>query len=271
MENDELHLQHIDISDTGDFVGKLCLGLSTNYNLPLVSLAVCDNKLNDWAESQLVQLAMRSTTLTHLNISGCNLDVSSITNLIRAFTNDPEKQSYNLQMSNMKLSGTEIAGCVSALMDCDISKWNGIELNNTKFDEGAARMVLSIFTSLNHLVSISLSGCFSSKLKGIGSRLAKLIEIPTLKKLIIAGADKCRLKKEAYRLLEALSDNRSLTYLDISNNKIGSEGIYKLAQSLLRNSSIQYLNIDQNCNDFKAFQYIISVYNHTYIYLYNYN
>ena len=68
------------------------------------------------------------------------------------------------------------------------------------------------------------------------------------------------LGKEAYPLLEALSDNRSLTYLDISNNKIGSEGIYKLAQSLLRNSSIQYLNIDQNCDDFKAFQYIISVY-----------
>ena len=52
-----------------------------------------------------------------------------------------------------------------------------------------------------------------------------IIFVGILKKLTIAGVDKCRLKKESYPLLEKLAENRSIQYLNISNNKIGKDGI----------------------------------------------
>lgn len=241
----EFNLNVLGISDTGNYAGKICNALCSS-NQPLIHIDVSYNVMSEWAQSQLIQLVLRSPNLRSINVSGCNLNVENLIKIIRTFSNETKSDSYKFFMSQLNLTGTELAGAISAFLDCDSSRWSLLNFDNTKFDDGSSRMVLSVLNSLNYLTTISLNGCFTSKLTGIGERLKDLLKLPYLKKLSISGVDKGRLKTESYPLLEGLSENKTIECLDIRNNKVGDEGIKILDRSLVRNSSLKQLEIDDN-------------------------
>ena len=157
--------------------------------------------------NQLYRALSVNTKLTHLNLSGNEIDASGAKFLTRALLD-------NSTLTHLNLDDNLVGAC------------------------GAAYLSLTTLTYLN--LDGNLVGAFG--IKSLSSALSLNTTALTDLNLACNKID----DSGAESLSKALSDNTTLTHLNLSGNEIGAPGATYLSRALLANTTLTDLNVSNN-------------------------
>ena len=244
-KNGTMALKRIMLGNIGIGTGKIAYSLVV-CETPLEAVDFSNNtRMSVWSINQILQLVTRLKTVHDVDISHTNFTSSDCAKMAEVLGNNGASRLRILRLNEMKL-GKRIAPVLSAILDANSEVWGGISFDKNKLDERMAALTTSVLTLLPNLHYVSLSYNFSSTMVGVGQHLAKLMELKSLKALIIRGHGKKTLRNEAKPIIAALGDNDSLVRFDISGNCLGNSLYSQLCDEYERNSSLKWLNADCN-------------------------
>lgn len=249
IQNGIFNLKHIVLSDCGENIGKVSFYLS-NSELPIQKVDFSNNnKLSDWTKQQIMQLAAKSKTIQDIDISKTNFHSRDIEQLVTAFAKGKSDGYLKIRLNNIKIQG-KIGPILSSLIDTNCEKWEGIEVRYNDFRKVDCNLICSVILMLPNLAYLDLSGNFNSSMSGVGKEMARLLEHPNLKTLLLNGDKKLKLKKEVVPIFEALRTNKTLERFEVRKNDLGNDLIELFGQVLSQNDTLQFFEIcDNNVTD----------------------
>jgi hypothetical protein len=155
------------------------------------------------------------------------------------------ENNISLKMNFIRFE-TGVSNVLSAFLENKSRKWEFLSFDLCGLKIGSLKLLISVAARLPRLKKLSLSHNFSSKMRDIGSNIAKLLKSSTLGTLILRGVQFStrKLKHEALPVIEALRFNSTLKRLDLTNNAIGAAGVELLSQALSINTTLQWLQCD---------------------------
>lgn len=258
-EVESYYLKKIDISGLGRGHREI-IHILIRSNQSIEELRIADIELNQ-NDCRVLKLFVSSMPkLKLLDLSGCNFSAKTLLGFIEITKKRPDRSPFDLRISNLRSREHEIMKLFTQLLEkrpqniCSF-----IDLSYNVLSEKNARILIDTLSSLKRFTELDLSGIFSHEYTNIGEELAKLLTSYPIKKLVIRGDSGYRLRDEAIPIIDELKKCESITYFDISYNKIGNKGIKALTSSLSRNSSLNTIMFDgSECNDFNALEKLIN-------------
>jgi Ran GTPase-activating protein (RanGAP) involved in mRNA processing and transport len=240
------------------------------YQNALKILNLTGNKFTKKAVPLLCDILSNSISLQHIFLADCDLSKSACVSLLDAaisnqyintnkytdtiqFTLDFSKNELGVkgakEIANLYEKYAKLADNLNRLKNSNVLHTLILAEN----DFGVEGIVIlcnclkgTNISSLNLDLNVK-TGMFTSG-KEAGEALADLVKAtPRLQQLSLVGDDnKFYLKQALLPVLFALKDNTSLTYLDISKNRIGDEGLAALSSSVFSNNTLTGFNVENN-------------------------
>jgi Ran GTPase-activating protein (RanGAP) involved in mRNA processing and transport len=206
----------------------------------LEALKIEGSSLLDGSVAELVQ---RTTALQELDISGCVLTDAVFLGILDGIAGNATLREIRLKLNRLKLRGSRLVTIFEFFTQNEALQPKITELSLT--ENGLSledfRFLLPILQSFPRLAKVTLSGNFSEKIIGIGSEIAKLLQISHLESIILRD---CHLGEQAHFIISALFNNDTLHELDLTNNDIRATGIAMLTTLIRTNPSIRILALD---------------------------
>ncbi|OHT02984.1 hypothetical protein TRFO_29742 [Tritrichomonas foetus] len=250
-------LKKLNISSMKNNIGELIKCVVSHFNLSLKYLNISNNKLSKTNKRMIIDYVNNSQSLKTLDISETGFEIQDISRIFKAIASSSNSNNLILKINELSL-GKMTHEIISSAIDNCRDKLSGLEFNANKLDTtGHHLILLSGLEKITNLTNLSLSYNFTPKMKDIGENLANLVlNCKKLIKLEIRGIphSKFVLKEALLPMINALSRNKSIEYLDITNQYIGNEGIEALSNALRKNSTIKHLFTDGSyINDINIF------------------
>lgn len=128
--------------------------------------------------------------------------------------------------------------CVGATPAIQEFKWNGNQVQPP---------LIQFLNQCEMLTKLSLDGCFGPQTMNQFRFFCQYIaSTKRLQELSIRGADGARLEGMAQGLLQALLNNTSVRFLDVSGQGLGDAGVSLIGQLLAINRALERVSIDDN-------------------------
>ncbi|KAL6070421.1 hypothetical protein QOT17_006951 [Balamuthia mandrillaris] len=273
------NLARLYLSDMDLGVAPIVTSLRLGPMGTLSHLDLSFNKMDKNGTQALSLFLSQSKCLDYLNLSYTKLDPDGIEALmVSAFNNahlpkvTPNVQRYEdghavglkFDFSGNDLTAVGAENVARAFMGIKANE-NNLHTLILRDNKLKATGVQKIVDGLVQHSSVLPLGCLdlsfnlaSSKkpLKPLTESLCQLLSsTPSLQTLLIAGDGKHFFYgSQLAKIFEALVENRTLTELDISGNKIGSKDMLAVCEQLRNNRSLTYLNLDNNGSNIGVLQ-----------------
>ncbi|CAD8124625.1 unnamed protein product [Paramecium sonneborni] len=232
----ELNLNNNEISTQG-FISLI---YALKENQQLISLSVANNNIT--GEGILVYIFNHEQlNLQHLDLSYNQLRYDLVYALISMMK---ECQLKTLILSKLRQDENDIPSRREELFEIKCTNLKILDLSENSC------MISSLLNSLslqyNRIEYLNLNACQINKRDLIESLSSFLKRTVTLQTLLLARNNLGNLDKDSFICLnDGLSYNQSLTYLDLSNNKLKLK-ILDLIEGLLKCRCLKFLNISNN-------------------------
>lgn len=247
----------LDLSSIQDNSGKL-ISILREKKYPLqvliirnIDLPTCFDELLDFLKS--------TETLNSLDISGTGITPYQVADVITTIAKniiDRRKEhnvdinskdvditpfTFNLFLNNLNLHDTAILLLYRSFLEYDLNIWRSLSFDENEMNEADLKYILSLFLRMRSLESLSLNGNFDSEMGNVHLFLPRLIDVPKLSALSIAGNETHKLGKVLESFLEKVRTTNKLEYLDVRNNSGGD------------NNYLLFVQIIHSCSKLKRF------------------
>lgn len=225
---------------------------------PLSVVRLVESKLTNDSLYDISRFVSRSTTLKTFDISGCTISDKAFKSVLKSLQENENLKQLSLGLNKLNLHGKKFKILTEFLSKGLSDKIVEISIDNNDITREELNQFIVHVHVMNQLKKLSISGNFSYKDKDISQTILALLTSKSLETLIIRGNGKKVLQKEAIPIYCGLFDNRKITTIDLSYNKIGDIGV-KTASNLLRaNKYIQSIEIDgSNITDPEVIDYYL--------------
>jgi Ran GTPase-activating protein (RanGAP) involved in mRNA processing and transport len=237
-----LALKTVDVSSTACY--DKIVGALNQFQPPLQSLHIGRASFKSGQIDDLLTIVARSEHLRELNLSGVQLHIEQLDQLIWAISKNDRITEMALDFSRLALNGKRLAAVLEAFRVNNAPKFTRIAMDENEMTTADLTAATQVFTALQNLRILSLSQNFDRKDKKLPAALAKLLEIRNLQSLTLAGGGKAYLGEALLPLLRAVRASPTLLALDVSNNRIGNAGLEAITEILRENRVITELRID---------------------------
>ena len=222
----------------------------------LQTLRLIDTPIAEQAETALVNLIQASEILGELDLSGCQMTCAVLSSILTALSQNEKLTQLKLHLNRIDPHGSmfDILRKVERKTEQVLTSLQSDEALRNKLtalslDENAMKLeelvqLVEVSRISPNLKELSLCRNFPGNIPEIVTNLVRLIELPHLEILLVAGGDNARMEGSIMPLVTALLNNSTLKRLDISNNEIKDEGLKKVATVLRTNTTITSISID---------------------------
>ncbi|OHT14665.1 hypothetical protein TRFO_14831 [Tritrichomonas foetus] len=240
----------------------------------LTQLRIIDSKFSHDSSEALANFVKLSHHIEELDLSGSSFQNNDLPMIINEFIQNQNVINARLKLSRIKMNQKDMNSLFQLFLDyrnkitelsldedylpydptlnstSHLSNHHNPNMDSNDIDLNSSLGVLDVFRvfeSLPNIKKLSLARNFTKKQEGVGRRLAKLVLLPTLKSLNLAGDSKWwSLQQEAFPIISALSSSLTLHEFDISGNQIGDNGIKMLTRAIIMNNSLRVLVSDRS-------------------------
>ncbi|XP_059818694.1 NACHT, LRR and PYD domains-containing protein 3-like isoform X1 [Hypanus sabinus] len=231
IRNSECKIQKLWLRDVGlTDSGAKDLGSALSTKPSLTELSLNDNKLGD-SGVKLVSVALKNSKckIQKLWLRDVGLTDSGAKDLASTLRRNPSLTELNLGGNKLGDSGVKLVSAALRNPECKIQK---LWMWNVGLTDSAAGDLASVFGRNASLMVLSLN---NNKLGDTGVKLVSAALMKSGCKLQELGLRDVGLTDSGAKdLVSALSTNKSLTELNLNDNKLGDLGV-KLVSAALRN------------------------------------
>ena len=207
-------------------------------NTTLIGLKIANSSLMESHISKLCDSLKFNSTLKNLNLARTNLKEKSATLLLESLKEIPGITKLNLKQNDN--IGPKIVQKIAELLRVNTSITD-LNLSTINLGDGIIEICESLKSNTT-LKKCNLSSNYIFNSKSTSLKIASVLELnSTLTNLNLSLND-----LYSKVLIEGLKLNKSITALDLSDNKICSHAAPKFAELLKINSSLTKLNISNN-------------------------
>jgi len=261
LAHHDLVLEQLFLRRTDLEFDRIFHALNSNPVLIHKHLALFDmtgNKLTKKAVPELAQMLQTSKCLSCIVLNNCQVENKHLLEIFDAMFKNPNNLGFSLDLGNNDIGSkgakdlqqfisTRIQENPKPLMSNGVIQWLNLS-DNGLGNEGIA-LICRAFQATT-IKSLKLdrnykTGIFS-KANEASDALAQFVaNTPSLTEFSIAGDDNTfYLQKYLLPLLAAIKQHQSLAYIDVSNNRIGDEGIQLVAEALTKQTALRGLNVE---------------------------
>ena len=239
-----LSLRTFSISNIGKGINQI-IEVIHRYEIPLESLNISNNKITEKCLSFLLNFLSKSHRIKELNISNINLKPKNIVDIIDEIINNRSINSMSLNLSNLGLSKKSLILVLDALKKAN-DKWSFLYFDDNGLTTSDLATIIDYCKPMQKLKGLSVGGNFDSKSKRLPNVLPKILDITSLKTVLLKGGAK-KLQTSIIPFLEKLKTCENIEVLDISCNKIKDKGIKCLIEVInSENCHIKKLDADDS-------------------------
>ena len=232
--------------------------LFTSQNLPLRILKVNGNKFTYKSVEYIIYIVKHTKTLQELDLSDTDCSPENILRIVQAISENKNIQAIRLLLNGLKIGGDNLLSVMKAFLSTDREKWRSLAFDRNGLTCEDLKATVAFLKRMPKLKELSLSGNFNFDNKNIGETLLQLLNIKSLKRIIIRGSEQHRLQKEIYPLLTSLATFPQLKKLDITGQHAGNDSISLITSIIRQCKQLKELEIDMNkFNAFESFTDLI--------------
>lgn len=226
------------------------LQLVSNELPDLEIINISNNKFTDDDFLLLTKYITHSKKLREIDLSRTKISSEKVAEIIKTFSKNDQLQNVTLKLNELKLNSENLLPLFRAFLSqkesCD-NKWHSIYLDSNGIDQEDILTLIPLFKRFSNLNTLSFSHNFNpddENNKNIGSAIVKLLSIPSLKNLYLAGDKDHQLGSELNLFLQ--SKNNNLEKIDISGNKIRDSGFAEAIKLIKRSQFLKSISLNNN-------------------------
>ena len=162
------------------------------------------------------------------------------------------------------LAKSKISVDLSSAMLAGNSSWTqfylGVQTRSSNisslyWDENPADGIVNMLPKLKNLKGLSIARCFGEHDESVDKIADYIKKTKQLQYLLISGSRRKCLGADSDKIIDALTVNRSIKRLDLSQNRLSEEAIAKLGSVLMINRVVEFISIEGNSVEkFSVFQ-----------------
>ena len=235
-------LEHLDLSHCN--ISELQIKIIVRKLCQVSTLKCIDISYIILPSDAAINIALvisRNLFLEKLNLSGCELSESQITNAVKAFNNLSRLKYLNISHNKVNDEATnKLASALTTnpllehlkLSNCELSELQIIGIVKALSEKESFLMFLDISHN-------TITNNESDEISSV------VINNPLLEHLNLAH---CKLSElQLISILKALRKTSLLKFLDVSHNELSREAANEISSVIVNNRSLQYLNLS-TCN-----------------------
>ena len=230
----------------------------------LQELDISHNKLDQRAVQLICSMVEKSSTLSRLDVSHCNLTGRFAAAITEAFVNNKKLVKTWLNLSANELTEVDAEFLAKALsLNSNCHTFN---LSKNKFKENGLIGILQsiVLSASDTLDTLILDNIYKPTYAGerVASALMSVTNsLPSVKSISIAGG----FGTVAIPFINYLQNNKTLLELDISGDQIGDAVASAIAEMLRKNTTLLKLKCDGNNISPSGWKMILAsfMHNHT--------
>ncbi|KAF8936268.1 hypothetical protein BGZ58_004406 [Dissophora ornata] len=208
-------------------------------------------------------------SLEQLKVEGCGLDGNQFASILDAVGQGGNEKVEVLAGRNLLSDGHDLAeSLVSVLASGETA--TSLGLSQTCWSEQALRQLFVSLSQNYTLKKLDLCAVSLASTRDPDVETCKLLgqmlctSSSRLEELLIRGEETAeltsRMGKNLWRSFEGLGNSRYLTKLDVRRNRFKDEGAMALAEALRVNQSLTWLDMDENDVTTEGFNAILSAF-----------
>ena len=225
---------------------KIDIGLLIKYmQRPNVHI----EKINASSNQCLTKIVFRSGPCPNIKFIDLSNIIWPIDSLIQVWR-FVGKSKISVDLSSSMLSGDSSWSQFYNNVQSKVSN-----ISSLYWDENPADGIVNMLPKLKNLKGLSVSRCFGENDASVDKIADFLRNTTQLQYLIISGSRRKCLGADCDKIIDALTVNRSLKRLDLSQNRLSEDSIAKLGSVLMTNRVLEFISIGGNSVEkFKVFQ-----------------
>jgi len=196
-------------------------------NTSLTSLDLSSNPIEDRGGMKIAEMLPTNCTLKFLNLSSCDLKTASVTMLSISLNTHPSLQELRIAKPLINSRKEETITHIAQIFK-ENNKLRSIDLSFFHLSDSGVTVLFKGLFMCRSLTHLRLgSNCITTSCEII----ARYLENP----------------------------NCALKHLDVSANRVDTEGGYQIAKSLIKNKTLQYLDLSNNNIEDESLSFLANV------------
>ena len=232
------------------------MDILTTFESPLRSLILSASTLNQQAADKLIGYLRGASALRVLDLSGTKISAESVADIVSAIGENKDLHHFDLRLNYLYLTSGNLLPIFRVFLSGNLNRWRALSFNGNNMNQDDLRNIIPLLKMMKHLRSLSLSDNFNDTMPNIEDILPKLLEIPSLNRLCLAGGEQ-KLKEKIIPLISKLREHPNIREVDVSCNSMGDAGIAALINYMRSFKEITELKIDGS--DFKSIDLLASL------------
>lgn len=201
---------------------------------------------NEKAKNRFINQFMNGIKIKSLYLSGLSLGPSCIRLLIELIYRHPRYINLDLSLNRIRDKGASFLAQFLAIDPPVIC----VDLRSNAITSDGSSMIFKALTGNTHITTIDISAIDGIDRNRVGTQGATAIASVLKKNDILSSLtiSMCGVSEEGCGFIgPALASNKSLLYLDLSANRVGTAGIKKLFAEDNSLGILETLNLSHNC------------------------
>ncbi|EAY18336.1 hypothetical protein TVAG_254480 [Trichomonas vaginalis G3] len=227
----------ISFADNGLELGTVLNDITAANLQNLKAINLANNKCENDTELE----ALLSENIELIDISGCTFSTGKLVSFLTAVFKAEYKKGLTIMANNLKTSAEELGKALDTLAttrNCSLVglSWIGNPIGLT---------MGQLCRSIPQLRILFLDDCFDNNTEPfIVNQIAEALkDLPKFRKLSIRSINKVA-GNAILPILKALKSSQSIEYLDVRNQKIGTEGLHAIADIISAGRPLNFLDFD---------------------------
>ena len=225
------------------------MDILTTMEIPLKSLILCASALTQQAADKLIGYLRGASALRVLDLSGTKISAESVADIVSAIGENRNLHHFDLRLNYLYLTSGNLLPIFRVFLSGNLNRWRALSFNGNNMNQDDLRNIIPLLKMMKHLRSISLSDNFDDSMPNIEDILPRLLEIPSLNRVCVAGGEH-RLREKIVPMIAKLRDYPNIREVDVGNNSMGDQGMSALINYLRSFKGLTELRIDGS--DFKS-------------------
>ncbi|EAX96021.1 hypothetical protein TVAG_369310 [Trichomonas vaginalis G3] len=244
-KHNKSNLRHLDVGTIYEG-SEVFFGCLKANPMPLQYLAITDSTIKGKGYSKFILYLETTSFLEELDISGIGFTIEQIIEILQTIVKNDTIMKMKIHMNRIPSIGkgfSYIADFFNKPSNCD--KFEGISMNQCSIDAKLITKFDQLFKNFKNLKELNIGGNFSKSNRELENVIDLLMSLEPVVHLGLEGNSKYYLgEKGCSYLCHQLKRNQHIREIDISNNRIGDEGLKAISSLLESNEKITVLKCD---------------------------